>query len=175
MEEREIKQPNEDDSINGNTNEKDKITKKSLTSFALISCITGLLALGAFMLLMYVYGLIFADADLIYRDVAVFVAEYISVIISCLFSFSLNKRLTFSDRNARRAAKWLYVLYYFVVTPFYAWFMVSLINAGVPDFVAKLIKMTINLFTDFLYCRYFLFRYLKRKYLPETEEGQSNG
>lgn len=158
------------ESVEEKPTEKKKFSAKRLISFGTVSAITGLIAMGGFLLLMHLYDVLLASSALS-RDWALVIAEYVSVIVSCLFSFSLNKRFTFPDRKARRAGIWLYILYYFVVTPLGAWLMVWLVNLSLPDYVAKLIKMTINLVTDFLYCRYFLFRYLKKKYDPSINEA----
>lgn len=129
--------------------------------FALVSSITGLVGLGSFALLV----MIFRDfISLVSYDVGVVVAEFVSVLFSCVCSFFLNKKFTFRDRNARRLGILLYILYYAVTTPLASWAILWLNKAGINIILCKIIKMTVNLVLDFLYCRYFIFKYIKKKF-----------
>lgn len=141
----------------------------SLQRFArylLVGGFTALLSLGTLQL---AYS-IFTSFELFNDNWRVFIAETFSVIVSCVFSFMINSRFTFEDRKARRAGIFLYILFYAVVTPLGSWFILWLKNIiPLADemhrlMVSKLIKMVTNLFLDYVYIRFFIFAYLKKKF-----------
>ena len=133
--------------------------------FLLVSSVTGLICLGTFWLIQHWCQ----QSDRIGEQAAVLIAEGVSVILSCIFSFLLNSKFTFTDRKARRMGILLYILYYVISTPLFAEMMVWLNGLGVHILLCKVIKMTINFAMDYLYCKYFIFRYIRRKYDAEAK------
>lgn len=144
-----------------------KSKKRSFWRFLLVSCLTGLMALGSFSLLV----LIFDQSEMPFsKDVGIVIAEFFSVLWSCICSFLLNSKFTFKERNARRAGIFLYILFYAITTPLAGYMIVHLNRMGVDLILCKLIKMTINVFLDYAYCRFFIFKYIKKKY-DETPQN----
>jgi putative flippase GtrA len=143
--------------------------KRNFSKFLLVSCITGTVGLGSFALLVSAFENI---QNIINYDVGIVIAEYLSVIWSCTCSFVLNSKFTFKGRKARRMGIFLYLAFYFITTPLGSWMIVALNNAGVYIIFCKIIKMTINVVLDYLYCRYFIFAVIKKRYdetpIPES-------
>lgn len=135
--------------------------KRNFWKFLLVSCITGTVGLGSFALLVSIFDSI---RDVINYDIGIIIAEYLSVIWSCTCSFVLNSKFTFKGRQARRMGIFLYLAFYFVTTPLGSWMILALNNAGVYIIFCKIIKMTINVVLDYLYCRYFIFAVIKKRY-----------
>ncbi len=128
--------------------------------YLLVGGFTALLSLGTFEL---VLG-IFDSFELSFENWQVFVAEIVSVIVACLFSFVINSKFTFNDRKARRAGIFLYILFYAVATPLGILFILWLNRYIEWLWICKLVKMAINLVLDYTYYRFFIFAYLKKKY-----------
>ncbi|MEG1581736.1 MAG: GtrA family protein [Clostridia bacterium] len=96
----------------------------------------------------------------------VIVADVVSVVLSCLFNFTLNRKYTFKSVNNIYLGMVLYGLFYLVFTPLGALFIDFLVKAGVNEFLAKAIKMIINFVLDFLYCKFVIFKVKA----PKTKE-----
>ncbi len=165
---------NNDNPQQVNNNEVDKNALKGKKSFRffkflLVSCVTGVVGLGSFALLMLIFDELILNVS---HTVAIVIAEYFSVLWSCICSFLLNRKFTFRDRKARRMGIVLYILYYAVTTPLSSWLIIALNSVGIHVIICKLIKMTINVALDFLYCRYFIFKYIKKVYDIEPEKGE---
>ncbi len=101
-------------------------------------------------------------------DRYIVVAEVISVALSCLFNFTLNRKYTFKSASNIYLGMALYGLFYLVMTPLGAWFILKLMGWGLPELVAKIVKMVVNFAFDFLFCNFVLFRSPSR---PQTREG----
>lgn len=91
-----------------------------------------------------------------FRPLAVF-SEMLSVVLTCTFSFLLNKRYTFSFRSVKGGLL-LYLLYYALTTPLGGIMIVALIKRGWQPILAKLLKMVINFVLDYLYCKLIIFK-----------------
>ncbi len=87
------------------------------------------------------------------------VAEVLSVVLSCLFNFTVNRKYTFKSCNNMALGMLLYGLFYLVMAPIGAYFIVfEMKTFGMEKELAKAIKMVINFAFDYLYCRFVLFR-----------------
>ena len=95
-------------------------------------------------------------------DLWLFFSEMLSVVLTCTFSFLLNKRYTFSFRSVKGGLL-LYLLYYAVTTPLGGIMIVALIKRGWQPILAKLLKMVINFVLDYLYCKLIIFKGKKIK------------
>lgn len=144
--------------------EKKQKVKARFFKFMGISSLTGVAGLGTFALLIFIYD---KGAKTIPYNIAVTVAEYVSVLSSCVISFLLNSKFTFTDRKAMNMGVFLYILFYMITTPLGAMLILYLNNLGLYIVLCKIVKMTINVCIDYVYCRFVIFRYIKKKYDEE--------
>ena len=79
-----------------------------------VSAGTGLIGIGTFTLLSKLNPFV-QDAGIAF-DLWLFFSEMLSVVLTCTFSFLLNKRYTFSFRSVKGGLL-LYLLYYALTTP----------------------------------------------------------
>ena len=93
---------------------KKKKSVKEVLLFFLVSAGTGLIGIGTFTLLSKLNPFV-QDAGIAF-DLWLFFSEMLSVVLTCTFSFLLNKRYTFSFRSVKGGLL-LYLLYYAVTTP----------------------------------------------------------
>ena len=92
------------------------------------------------------------------NETVLVIAEVASVVFSCLFNFTLNRKYTFQSANNIVLGMFLYGLYYLIATPVGASFIVWLTRCGWADWLAKATKMILNFILDFLYCKFIIFR-----------------
>ncbi len=98
-------------------------------------------------------------------------AEVTSVVLSCLFNFTVNRKYTFHSSSNIPLGMLLYGVYYaFLATPAGVWFLLFLTQSGMHELLAKAIKMLVNFVFDYLFCKFVLFQaadkvlhYVKRK------------
>lgn len=101
----------------------------------------------------------FAAITLLWQDEAGLVtAEVTSVVLSCLFNFTLTRRFTFQHAGNVALGMLLYGAYYAIATPAGAALIVWLTRLGLNEFLAKAIKMVLNFALDFTYCKFVIFR-----------------
>ena len=93
---------------------KKKKSVKEVLLFFLVSAGTGLIGIGTFTLLSKLNPFV-QDAGIAF-DLWLFFSEMLSVVLTCTFSFLLNKRYTFSFRSVKGGLL-LYLLYYALTTP----------------------------------------------------------
>lgn len=145
----------------GKTNESTKETSAKSFKFLVIQFLKFLcFSLGAAVIEFSSFSVIILFGSVIAADV-------ISVILSCLFNFTLNRKYTFKSANNIYLGMILYGIFYLIFTPLGAWFINSLVNAGVNEFLAKFIKMLINFVLDFSFCKFVVFR-VKGKKQPDV-------
>ncbi|MBQ1489484.1 MAG: GtrA family protein [Eubacterium sp.] len=83
----------------------------------------------------------------------------IALILSVLWNFTLNREFTFKSANNVPVAMFKVFLFYCVFTPASTWWGNALtVHAGWNDYVVLFFTMAINLTSEFLYDRYFVFR-----------------
>ena len=98
-------------------------------------------------------------------------AEVTSVVLSCLFNFTVNRKYTFHSSSNIPLGMLLYGVYYaFLATPAGVWFLLFLTQGGMHELLAKAVKMLVNFIFDYLFCKFILFQaadkvlhYVKRK------------
>lgn len=139
---------------------KKKKSVKEVLLFFLVSAGTGLIGIGTFTLLSKLNPFV-QDAGIAF-DLWLFFSEMLSVVLTCTFSFLLNKRYTFSFRSVKGGLL-LYLLYYALTTPLGGIMIVALIKRGWQPILAKLLKMVINFVLDYLYCKLIIFKGKKIK------------
>ncbi len=94
---------------------------------------------------------------------ALVACEVISVVLSCLFNYTINRKYTFGASNNLLLGMLIYGLYYAVATPVGAEFIVWLVKQGWNESLAKATKMVLNFFLDFALCKFVIFRLKKPK------------
>ena len=90
--------------------------------------------------------------------VCLIIAEVTSVVLSCTFNFTLNRKYTFKSCQNIFVGLIAYLVLYAIITPLGAWFIVGMTNIGVHSLLAKAMKMLMTFATEFLFCKFILFR-----------------
>lgn len=86
------------------------------------------------------------------------ICDIVSLILSVLFNFTLNRRFTFKSASNLPLSMSLIALFYLFFTPAGTAFIVWLVSLGVNEYIAKGSKMVINLILEYLYCKFIIYR-----------------
>ena len=81
-----------------------------------------------------------------------------ALILSVLYNFTVNRRFTFKSAANIPIAMMKVTGYYLVFTPLSTWWGDSLTNAGFNEYIVLLGTMIINFVTEFLFCRFVVYR-----------------
>lgn len=113
--------------------------------FTLFSASAGVIQIGSFALL------------------EVFIQDYwipylISLTLSILWNFTLNRRYTFKSAANVPVAMAKIFGFYLVFTPLSAWLGSLVEKAGVNDFVILIVTMLANFVLEFLFCKAVVYR-----------------
>ncbi len=87
----------------------------------------------------------------------------ISLILSVLWNFTLNRKFTFQSASNVPVAMLKVFAYYCVFSPLSTLFGNRLVAAGWNDYLVTGINMLINLVTEYFYQKYFVFRDMLNK------------
>ena len=82
----------------------------------------------------------------------------ISLILSVLWNFTLNRKFTFQSASNVPVAMLKVFAYYCVFTPLSTLLGNRLVSLGWNDYLVTGINMLINLVTEFLYQKYYVFK-----------------
>ena len=82
----------------------------------------------------------------------------VSLILSVLWNFTLNRNFTFKSASNVPVAMIKVFAYYCVFTPLSTYCGNYLVNAGMNEYLVTVINMLINLITEYLYQKYYVFR-----------------
>ena len=114
--------------------------------FALVSASAGLIEIGAFALLNEALHLPY------------WVSYFIALVLSVLWNFTLNRKVTFRSAANVPVAMLKVAAYYAVFTPLSSalehWLTMGL---GWNEYLATAVNMLLNFITEFLYQRFFVF------------------
>lgn len=129
----------------------DKLTAKEnktqVFKFVLFSISAGIIETAAFTLMKLVTNLSYWPCYLT------------GLVLSVLWNFTLNREFTFKAANNVPVAMMKVACFYAVFTPASTWWGNALTKgAGWNDYVVLFLTMAINLTTEFLYDRFFVFR-----------------
>ena len=113
--------------------------------FALFSASAGIIQIGSFTLFMEVFYLGNTWAYLI------------SLTLSVLWNFTFNRKFTFKSANNIPIAMLKVALFYCVFAPVSTWWTHAL-TGHLNAYVIEIGTMAINLVTEYLYCRFFVYR-----------------
>ena len=85
-------------------------------------------------------------------------ASYLTaLILSVLWNFTFNRKFTFKSASHVPVAMLKTALFYVVFTPLSTWWGDALTKVGVNEYIVLIGTMAINLVTEFLYQRFFVF------------------
>ena len=86
------------------------------------------------------------------------ISYLISLILSVLWNFTLNRKFTFQSAGNIPVAMLKTVLFYVVFTPLSTWWTAVLTeNVGVNEYIVLVLTMLINFVTEYLYQRFIVF------------------
>lgn len=115
--------------------------------FTLFSLSAGLIQIGSFALL--TEGL----------DLTPWLSHLISLVLSVVWHFTLNRKFTFHSANNIPLAMLQVVAFYLVFTPLSTWWTAALTEgAGWNKFLVELLTMLTNFVTEYLFQRFVVFR-----------------
>ena len=137
------------------------MTSKSLrqaVKYALFSASAGIIQEGSFLLL---YNLLFAETkySLCYA---------VSLTLSVLWNFTLNRKYTFQSANNIPVAMAKVACFYLVFAPLSTWLGQIAASAGWNGNLVQILTMLSNFVLEFLYFKFFVFREKKSE---ETREN----
>ena len=114
--------------------------------FTLFSISAGIIQVAVFTLLNEVIKLTYWPAYLI------------ALVCSVLWNFTFNRKITFKSANNIPIAMLKVAAYYAVFTPLSTWWGDALEKVGWNEYIILGLTMFINFVTEFLYCKFFVFR-----------------
>jgi len=124
-------------------------TKKELLrslKFALFSISAGLIQIVSYTLFMEVFHLV------------PWVSYLISLTLSVVWNFTLNRKYTFHSANNVPVAMLKVLAFYLVFTPLSTWWTKALTEAGWNAYLVEFLTMLVNFVTEFLFQRFVVFR-----------------
>lgn len=81
-----------------------------------------------------------------------------SLVLSVLYNFTVNRRYTFKSATNVPKAMLKVAFYYCIFTPLSTYLGHLATGAGVNDYIVELVTMLCNLVTEFLVCRFWVYR-----------------
>ncbi len=130
-------------------NNSSKVDKKEwirALKFLLISISAGIIQIGAYTVLFEVLAL------------EHWIAYLISLVLSVVWNFTINRRYTFKSANNVPIAMLKVACFYLVFTPLSTWWNAVLPDYGWNNYVLEIGTMVINFVTEFFYQRFFVFK-----------------
>lgn len=93
----------------------------------------------------------------------VFKLEYMfcyltALVLSVLYNFTFNRKFTFKSAANIPIAMLKVAAFYCVFTPLSTWWGTALTDAGVQEYLVLAGTMIINLVSEYLYCRFVVYR-----------------
>ena len=114
--------------------------------FVFFSISAGLIEIGSFTLLTECTNLLYWPRYLI------------ALVLSVIWNFTLNRKFTFQSSADVPSAMFKVFLFYLVFTPLSTLLGNYLTSIGWNDYLVTGINMALNLITEFLYQRYYVFK-----------------
>lgn len=83
----------------------------------------------------------------------------VSLILSVLWNFTLNRKFTFQSANNVPIAMMKVALFYLIFTPLSTWWTAVLTSPNIAwnEYVVLILTMLVNFITEYLYDRFFVF------------------
>jgi len=85
-------------------------------------------------------------------------AYLVALTLSVLWNFTLNRKYTFKSAANVPVAMMKVALFYAVFTPFSTWWGATLTNIGWNEYIVLFGTMIINLVSEFIYTKYFVYK-----------------
>ena len=125
---------------------KDKKQLWQVIKFTLFSVSAGIIQIGSFALL-----------EIFIKDY--WIPYLISLILSILWNFTLNRKFTFRSAGNVPIAMLKVALFYVVFTPLSTWWTAVLTGEGIGwnEYLVLAITMIVNFVTEYLYDRFVVF------------------
>jgi putative flippase GtrA len=114
--------------------------------FALFSASAGVIQVGSFTVFNEVFGWKYWPAYLV------------SLVLSVLWNFTLNRRYTFKSAANVPIAMAKVFGFYLVFTPISTWLGHIAEGSGVNEYIVLAVTMASNLVLEFLFCKFFVYR-----------------
>ena len=152
MENNNINEENNLNNIELNENENNE-TKKGIMQaikFFMFSVTAAIIDVTAFFILRNAF------------NVRIDIAEVISVVLSVLYNFTINRKYTFKSTNKIVPAMIKVALFYAVFIPFAATLSVALKEKHVPEAIIKGMTLALNGIGEFLWWKYVVFKEEKK-------------
>lgn len=134
--------------------------------FLLISISAGVIQIGVFTLLNEVMHWNY------------WVSYLISLLLSIVWNFTINRKYTFKSANNIKIAMLLVLAFYAVFTPVSTILGNLAENSGVNEYIVLAVTMVLNFVLEFLYTRYFVYRNscdtIKEKSTENVETNPAN-
>ena len=115
--------------------------------FTLLSISAGIIQAVAFALLHDVFKIPYF-----------WVCNLVALVLSVLWNFTLNRKLTFRSANNVPIAMLKVAAFYVVFSPLSAWGGDALVAIGWNDYIVQALTMIANFVLEFLYFKYVVFR-----------------
>ncbi len=114
--------------------------------FALISASAGIIQAGSFALLNEILKLNY------------WVAYLVSLLLSIIWNFTINRKFTFKSANNVKIAMLLVLAFYAVFTPVSTILGNLAEGNGVNEYIVLAVTMILNMVLEFLYTRFVVYR-----------------
>lgn len=114
--------------------------------FLIISISAGLIQIGTFALFNEVFLWNY------------WVSYLLSLILSIIWNFTINRKFTFKSANNIKIAMLLVLAFYAVFTPLSTWLGELAENRGVNEYIVLAVTMISNFVLEFLYTRFLVYR-----------------
>jgi putative flippase GtrA len=85
-------------------------------------------------------------------------STYISIILSVIWNFTINRKVTFKSSNNIVKSMILVALFYVAFIPASGEFMKWAIGIGIDESIAKLLSMVANMVLEYLFTRFVVYR-----------------
>ena len=106
-------------------------------------------------------GIIQIGADAICNELILLpahISHLIALVLSVVFNFTVNKKFTFKSATNVPIAMLKVALFYLVFTPLSTWWTKELVAISVNEYIVLAGTMLINFVTEFLYCKFVVYR-----------------
>ena len=153
-----------------------KMDKKEMMralKFLLVSVSAGIIQIGVYSLLYYV---VFGGTD----DTAQYVVQHwvsylVSLVLSVVWNFTINRRYTFKSANNVPVAMAKVGVFYLIFTPLSTWWNAALAALGWHNLILEAGTMAINFVAEFFYQRFYVFKNsLDSNDIAKKEETKEN-
>lgn len=127
---------------------KDKKELWRALKFTVISLSAGIIQIGSFTLL----------NELVLGEERAAVSHFIALVLSVIWNFTINRKVTFKSSNNIVKSMILVALFYVVFTPASTAFMAWATGANWNEYLVEAINMLANFVLEYLFTRFVVYR-----------------